>query len=180
MNFHSQWTSIWGVGPGESPGRHLELYLAGVRTGFGYGMQSAMKTFVLLMFMSLSAFGMDKFSALSMIESGDDDFAIGKAGEISRYQILKPIWQSVTNSANYTDSETAREVAAQIMDKRVHTFQELFGRVPSDFEFYALWNAPAEALQGRISGKVAERCHRFANLCQREELAAANPSKPHG
>lgn len=130
--------------------------------------------------MAASAFGMDRMSALSMIESGDDDFAIGKAGEISRFQILKPVWQSVTNSANYTDSETARGVAEQILESRVHVFQEIFSRKPTDFEFYALWNAPAEALQGRISEKVAERCRRYSNLCQREELAAGISAKPHG
>lgn len=139
-----------------------------------------MKTLVLLLLMSASAFGMDRFSALSMIESGDDDFAIGKAGEISRYQILKPVWQSVTNSANYTDSETARVVASQILAARVQTFRDTFGRLPSDFEFYALWNAPAEVLQGKISEKVAERCGRFANLCGRDELAAVAGNKPHG
>jgi len=28
-----------------------------------------------------------------------------------------------------------------------------------------LWNAPTQALTGRISRVVAERCQRFANLC---------------
>jgi len=139
-----------------------------------------MKTLMLFLLLSASAFGMDRMSALSMIESGDDDHAIGKAGEISRFQILKPVWESVTNSANYTDSETARGVAEQILDARVHLFQEIFNRKPTDFEFYALWNAPAEALQGSISGKVAERCRRFSNLCQRPQLAASIPTKPHG
>lgn len=139
-----------------------------------------MKTFVLFLLTSMSVLGMDRMSALSMIESGDDDYAIGKAGEISRFQVMIPIWQSVTNSANYNDSETARVVVARIMHDRVHTFEQAFGRSPSNFEFYALWNAPAEALSGHISSKVAERCRRFANLCEREQLVAASPAKPRG
>jgi hypothetical protein len=129
-----------------------------------------MKTFVVLL-LALSpvcGFGMDRLSALSMLETGNDDRAIGSAGEISRFQVKKAEWRSVTNSANYCDSETAQKVMLQLMDKRIHAFQEHFGRQPTDFEFYALWNAPSQALTGRISRKVAARCERFANLCERD------------
>jgi hypothetical protein len=111
---------------------------------------------------------MDRLSALSMLETGNDDQAIGSAGEISRFQVKKAEWRTVTNSANYSDSETARKVMIQLMDKRIHAFQEHFGRQPTDFEFYALWNAPSQALTGHISPKVASRCERFANLCERD------------
>jgi len=129
-----------------------------------------MKTFVCLLLAMLPAcgFGMDRLSALSMLETGNDDRAVGSAGEISRFQVKKAEWRSVTNSANYCDSETARKVMLQLMDKRIHAFQEHFGRQPNDFEFYALWNAPSQALSGRISRKVAARCERFANLCDRD------------
>jgi hypothetical protein len=92
----------------------------------------------------LCGFGMDRLSALSMLETGNDDRAVGSAGEISRFQVKKAEWRTVTNSANYCDSETARKVMIQLMDKRIHTFEEHFGRKPTDFEFYALWNAPAQ------------------------------------
>ena len=36
---------------------------------------------------------MDRWAALSQIESGDDDHAVGAAGEISRYQLKPEIWQ---------------------------------------------------------------------------------------
>ncbi|HWD91597.1 MAG TPA: hypothetical protein VG938_04525 [Verrucomicrobiae bacterium] len=113
-------------------------------------------------------FSMDRSSALSMLETGNDDQAIGSAGEISRFQVKKAEWRSVTNSANYSDSETARKVMLQLMDKRIHAFQAHFGRPPTDYEFYALWNAPSQALNGHISRTVASRCERFANLCQRD------------
>lgn len=116
----------------------------------------------------MCGFGMDRLSALSMLETGDDDHAVGSAGEISRFQVKKAEWRTVTNSANYTDSETARKVMLQLMDRRVHAFANRFGRQPNDFEYYALWNAPSQALAGHISRKVASRCERFANLCERD------------
>lgn len=142
-----------------------------------------MKTFaafILAMF-PLCGFGMDRLSALSMLETGNDDRAVGSAGEISRFQVKKAEWRSVTNSANYCDSETARKVMIQLMDKRIHAFEDHFGRKPNDFEFYALWNAPAQAISGHVSRKVAERCVRFANLCERDrklvQMASAQASR---
>jgi len=111
---------------------------------------------------------MDRLSALSMLETGNDDRAVGSAGEISRFQVKKTEWRTVTNSANYSDYETARKVMVQLMDKRIHAFEDHFGRKPTDFEFYALWNAPAQAMSDHISRTVAARCERFANLCERD------------
>jgi hypothetical protein len=139
-----------------------------------------MKTFVslILLLLPMYGFGMDRLSALSMLETGNDDRAVGSAGEISRFQVKKAEWRSVTNSANYCDCETARKVMIQLMDKRIHAFHDRFGRQPSDFEFYALWNAPAQVLKGQISSKVAARCERFANLCERDrklvQMASVN------
>jgi hypothetical protein len=129
-----------------------------------------MKTFATLIvaLLPVCGFSMDRLSALSMLETGNDDQAVGSAGEISRFQVKKAEWQSVTNSANYADCETARVVMIHIMDKRIQAFHDHFGRSPTDFEFYALWNAPSQALQGKLSSKVAARCQRFANLCDRD------------
>ena len=142
-----------------------------------------MKAFASLLLLSLlpvCGFGMDRLSALSMLETGNDDQAVGSAGEISRFQVKKAEWRTVTNSANYADSETARKVMIQLMDKRISAFREHFGRQPSDFEFYALWNAPSQALTGHVSPKVAARCERFANLCERDrkllQMANAKPT----
>ena len=142
-----------------------------------------MKTFasLILCLLPMCGFGMDRLSALSMLETGNDDHAVGSAGEISRFQVKKAEWRTVTNSANYSDYETARKVMTQLMDKRLHAFEEHFGRKPTDFEFYALWNAPAQAMSGHFSRAVAERCERFANLCERDrkitQLASAKTSR---
>lgn len=110
-------------------------------------------------------FGMDRLSALSMLETGNNDAMIGRAGEISRYQVLKREWQSVTSSTSYRDPNIAKLVALKLIDQRVQRFEAVYKRTPTDFEFYALWNAPGQVLNGRVSRVVAERCHRFANLC---------------
>lgn len=101
-----------------------------------------------------------------MIESGNDDRMVGSAGEISRYQILKREWRSVTNSTRYTDHATARAVTLTLIDRRVRAFEAAFKRPPSDFEFYGLWNAPGQVINRRVSRVVAERCRRYANLCE--------------
>lgn len=126
----------------------------------------------LILCLPVSGFSVDRLAALSMLESGDNDRAIGRAGEVSRYQILRREWRSVTNSAAYTDSETARQVAVKIMEKRIERFQAVYNRPPNDFEYYGLWNAPAQILEGRVSPVVAERCKRFVNLCEREQQLA--------
>ena len=112
------------------------------------------------------SFGMDRLAALSMIETGDNDRMVGRAGEISRYQVLKREWRNVTNSVRYSDPETAKAVALRIIERRVQAFQAVFNRPPTDYELYGLWNAPAQVLERRISPTVADRCRRYANLCE--------------
>lgn len=138
------------------------------------------KLLLVILLVPLPGFAMDRFAALSMIETGDDDRAVGQAGEVSRYQIRVSQWESVTNSSNYSDSETAKKVVQQIMEPRIRAFQATYGRQPSDFDFYALWNAPQQALQGKLSPRVAERCQRFVNLCERDRQIAQSTgaSKP--
>jgi hypothetical protein len=124
-----------------------------------------MKTGLLVLLVPMLSFGMDLMTALSMLETGHNDRMVGRAGEISRYQILKSEWRSVTNSARYADPKVARSVALTLVDRRVRQFQLKHRRDPSDFEFYVLWNAPAQAYRGKVSPVVAERAQRFANLC---------------
>jgi len=124
-----------------------------------------MKIALLLTLIPMFSFGMDRMSALSMLETGNDDAMVGRAGEISRYQVMKSEWKAVTPSRNYTNPTLAKEVALKILDQRLQRFESIYKRPATDFEFYALWNAPGQAMTGRISRVVAERCERFANLC---------------
>jgi hypothetical protein len=126
-----------------------------------------MKTLAMLMVLCpMMSFGMDRLAALSMIETGNNDRMVGRAGEISRYQILKREWRSVTSSTRYTDPEVAKAVTLRLIDRRVKAFEEVYNRPPTHFEFYGLWNAPSQVLKGRVSRTVSERCRRYANLCE--------------
>ena len=127
------------------------------------------KLALLLTMAPMLGFGMDRLAALSMIETGNNDRMVGRAGEISRYQILKSEWRSVTNSTRYADPTTARSVTGQLMARREQRFRALYRRHPTDFEIYALWNAPGQVFNGRLSPVVSERCRRYANLCERPE-----------
>ena len=121
---------------------------------------------MLMVLCPMMSFGMDRLAALSMIETGKNDRVVGRAGEISRYQILKREWRSVTSSTRYTDPEVAKAVTLRLIDRRVQAFEAVYNRPPTHFEFYGLWNAPAQVLERRVSRTVAERCRRYANLCE--------------
>jgi hypothetical protein len=127
-----------------------------------------MRLIILLTMLPTLCTGMDRFSALSMIETGNNDRVVGKAGEISRYQILRPEWHRVTRSVNYSNPQIARIVAERLADQRVRVFKAAYNRLPTHEEFYALWNAPRRLLEGRLNKRIAERCRRFANLCAAE------------
>ncbi len=113
-----------------------------------------------------SAKAMDRWSALSMFETGDNDRAIGSHGEISRFQILPELWPG----GNPRDFQTAFSAARDIMDERLGHFRAVHKRNATDFEFYVLWNAPWQV--DHPSRVVALRAQRFNNLCSRLELPA--------
>lgn len=93
-----------------------------------------------------------------MIESGNRDSVVGRRGEISRYQILPRLWIN----GNPLDPHAALANAQRIMSARITGFEQASGRAPTDFEFYVLWNAPAQI--GHPHSVVAARTRRFINL----------------
>ena len=129
-----------------------------------------MKPIILaLMMLIQSAWAMDRFAALSMIESGDDDLARGQSGEVSRFQIRREVWSQLTNApvSQATDAKVAEAVARKLAAARCEKFEREHGRVPTDEEFYILWNAPAQI--GHPGRSVQERAERFANLVAQKE-----------
>ena len=109
-------------------------------------------------------------TALGEIESGNDDLAIGAAGEITRYQILPNIWKlydpdmSRTSDVNY-----AGEITVKILQHRHGKFTEAMKRQPNTKELYALWNAPGIFANigydyDRLPAIIKDRCERFGNL----------------
>ena len=123
-----------------------------------------------------SGAGMDRWAALSQIESGDNDKAVGKRGEISRYQILPDVWSAFAReNANWEDPKDALTVAKDAMKKRCADFEQTFHRAPTDFEFYVLWNAPAQI--ERPGTAVKERAKRFCNLLSKNGNLARAPEQ---
>jgi hypothetical protein len=56
------------------------------------------------------------------------------------------------------------------MRARLAQFEQTHRRMPNDFEFYVLWNAPAEV--DHPVPCVVERAQRFVNLVRRDEQQA--------
>ena len=108
-----------------------------------------------------TASAMDRWAALSMIESGDEDNAVGPGGEISRFQIQPELWPG----GDAQNARVALAAAQEIMHARLDEFQKCHKRSATDFEFYVLWNAPWQA--DHPSKTVTERARRFSNLVQR-------------
>lgn len=116
-----------------------------------------------------SAAAMDRFAALSMIESGDGDLAHGQHTEVSRFQIQREVWLQATNApiTDSTNAAVALAVAQLIAAERCKIFEAKHGRPATDFEFYVLWNSPAQINRpGRV---VSERAQRFENLVQKKD-----------
>jgi hypothetical protein len=114
----------------------------------------------------LSVDAMDRWSALSQLESGDNDHAVGPVGEVSRYQIKPELWRRyATTNANWTNPANALSVARQAMQERCAAFERAMHRPPTDTEFYILWNAPAQI--ERPGKAVLYRAKRFCNLVNR-------------
>jgi hypothetical protein len=101
---------------------------------------------------------MDRWAALAMIESGNNDHAVGAVGEGSCFQIRPELWPG----GNPLNPREALNAAQMTMLPRVARFQRNHNRMPTDFEFYVLWNAPWQA--DHPSGIVKERAQRFVNL----------------
>lgn len=126
-----------------------------------------MKRFVvavgLVFGLCLPLHAMDRWTALSQVESGDNDRAVGAAGEVSRYQIKPELWgRYAPGDANWTNPTNALFVAKQAMQERCAAFARAMRRPPTDSEFYILWNAPAQIQ--RPGKAVLRRAERFCNL----------------
>lgn len=114
-------------------------------------------------------------AALSQIESNDNDLAVGRNGEVSRYQISRGIWDSharIRRHGRYVvldprEESTARIVAMYLWNDRVTWFEGEEKRAPTMTELYGLWHRPSRA--GQLRPRELERAQRFANLVEEME-----------
>ena len=116
---------------------------------------------------AMSATAMDRLAALSQIETGDNDRVVGRVGERSRWQVRPEILQAHRISlAAAKNPAVVKPLVKSLLADRSRQFAARYRRPPTNFEFYVLWNAPAQVLESySISKVVRERAERFSNLC---------------
>ena len=120
-----------------------------------------------------SYFDTKLFFALGMIESGNNDRGIGRAGEVSRFQIHPAVWRLYSNSKDYRNPEVSLPVARQHWNYLTNYFRGKARREPAPFDMYVLWNTNFGyyARKGfdpaRLPAIVRDRAQRFVNLVNR-------------
>jgi hypothetical protein len=140
------------------------------------GTRATSKLSIVVLFLGLCspAGASDRWAALSLIESGDNDKAIGPHGEISRYQMQPDLWKRYApTNADWTKPEDSLGVAKAVMQQRCDAFERSMHRPPTDFEFYVLWNAPGQVK--KPSKAVSRRAERFANVVEAQKTIPDNP-----
>jgi hypothetical protein len=152
-----------------------------------------MRTFILLpVMLLLSAIGAradvslraSRLEALSQIETGDNDRAVGGAGEVSRYQIKPWIWRLYSESEAYSDRRISTQVAEQHLTGLASLFRKRTRREPSDFDLYVLWNAGPTYYnrigfsKSRVHPIIRDRARRYANLRQALDARLAQTAPP--
>lgn len=106
-------------------------------------------------------------SCLGQIESGANDLAVGKCGEVSRYQIQPIIWRQWTSIEDAKDEKTSTEIAGWIWQSRINSFCNTEHRAPTLQEVYLLWHRPGRVLNPKPL--EFERAERFKNLVERKQ-----------
>jgi hypothetical protein len=114
--------------------------------------------------------------ALGMIESGNDDRAVGRAGELSRYQIMPAVWNQYSGSRRHQDVNVSTDVAQRHWAWLHQYFKTKTGRPPTEFDMYVLWNTRLVYYSekgfdpARLQAVVRDRAQRFANLAEHARL----------
>jgi hypothetical protein len=120
--------------------------------------------------------GLSPLEAISMIESGNNDSAVGDAGEVSRYQIRPHVWHQFSVSTDYSNAGVAANVAERHLAWLENYFRDRTGRTPDDFDRYVLWNAGPRYYsriafsKDRVHPIVKERAQRYVNLREMPDL----------
>lgn len=100
-------------------------------------------------------------ATLGRIESGNDDSAIGAAGERGRYQISMVAWREVMASEphqNAHDPRRASIAARRYLELCARRFEARRGRKPSAKELWLCWNLGVEgALRARKFPAATQR-----------------------
>ena len=140
--------------------------------------------FFLLLTLTSAQAGLSRLDALAMLESGNNDWAVGGAGEVSRYQIRPNVWRIYTPLSSYQYQRLAGWVADQYLAFLERNFQKQAGRPPTDFDLYVVWNAGlsyysrAGFSPRRVRPEIRNRAQRFVNLRQMAAATGSNTPTP--
>ena len=100
--------------------------------------------------------------ALSQIESGGNDFAHGRHGELGRFQPLKITWCEATNAPFSQATNPATASAVVLMVVAARTGQNAANVTPERFAL--AWHAPAKIRGGKPTAEQRDYVARFVNL----------------
>lgn len=108
--------------------------------------------------------------AISQVESGGNDRARGKAGEVSRYQIMPGVWRSHSASRSYTNPTISSSVARKQLAQLETGYVKARGRFPSDADLAVMWQSGLEGYRRaqftstRLKPSQRDRLRRIMNL----------------
>jgi len=149
-----------------------------------------MRKIILLLLLSAASAKSDvsgrtsRLEALSQIETGNNDRAVGGAGEVSRYQIKPWIWRQYSQSDAYFNRRISTQVAERHLAGLAQIFRKCTRREPTDFDLYVLWNAGPTYYnrigfaKSRVHPIIRERARRYANLRQALDVQLAQAARP--
>jgi hypothetical protein len=102
--------------------------------------------------------------ALSQLESGGNDQAHGRHGELGRFQPLPATWREATNApfSQATNPSTASAVVLNVIETR--TKQNAPELNPARFAI--AWHCPAKLDGGKLTAEQRDYIQRFVNLYQ--------------
>jgi hypothetical protein len=121
---------------------------------------------ILIMFIGICACHAqyDRYNCLAMIETGNNDKAVGAVGEVGRYQIKPDVWEQYSGGLPLSaaqDPFKSWTVAQRVMKDRVNWFIQTHRRQPSEREWALLWHKP---FSKRFSRADRDYAMRFDNL----------------
>ena len=125
---------------------------------------------------------MSFWSALAVIESDGNDYAVGSVGEISRYQIRPEVWHAYSSSRRYSNPSVALPIAEKYMAKLKRDFERATGRDATEADCVILWKAGIAGYEkrgfkpARMSAAHQDRINRFQNLRAEEFTSIRAPS----
>ncbi len=115
-------------------------------------------------------------AALSQVESGDQDAAVGAQGEVSRYQMMPGVVSAALEKHPdlrgvrlvlgwETDAPLTRRIALSIWQRRLINFQMVYQRSPTLPELYLCWHRPGRVIDPTRA--EFERGLRFGNVVRK-------------